>query len=177
MLSVSGGLSLCRQTWTKTAEEGERERERLTKHFLLPRTPLSPRERIFNYRCDKRRHEGVQMQRIRHPTAPSGNRILTTEHAVQISSGSEITEHLPTSVELTAGARQRSGAASCGLMKLPFPFFKQPKQTSRPKVVSSLSHRRWMFSFLHTEHGKSDVINSFFFLVFFFYPYSTFFSQ
>lgn len=64
------------------------------------------------------------MQRIRHPSAPSGNRILTTtEHAVQISSGSEITEHLPTSVELSAGARQLSGAASCGLMKLPFPPF------------------------------------------------------
>ncbi len=62
------------------------------------------------------------MQRICHPPAPSGNRTLTTQHAVQISSGSEITEHLPTSVELSAGARQLSGPASCSLMNLPFPF-------------------------------------------------------
>lgn len=62
------------------------------------------------------------MQRIRHPPAPNGNRTLTTQHAVQISSGSEITEHLPTSVELSAAACQLSGPASCSLMHLLFPF-------------------------------------------------------
>lgn len=56
MSSVSGGLSLCRQTQTKAADERAREREGEGAHkagFLLPRTPLSPREHTFNYRRDK----------------------------------------------------------------------------------------------------------------------------
>lgn len=65
------------------------------------------------------------MQRICHPPASSGNRSLTTQHAVQISSRSETTEHLLTAVELPAGACQLSGPASCRLMNFPFRLAKQ----------------------------------------------------
>ena len=92
------------------------------------------------------------MQRICHPPAPSGNRTLTTQHAVQISSGSEITEHLPTSVELSAGACQLSGRASCGLMNLPFPLSSRLNGRFCAEVVSSRSYGAWTFILLHAEH-------------------------
>lgn len=56
------------------------------------------------------------------PPALHGNGPLATQHAAQISSGSEITEHRPTSVELSAGTGQHSGPASCRLIKPLFSF-------------------------------------------------------
>lgn len=105
--------------------ERERERDSCKACFLLLGTPLSPREHIFNYRRDKEDMREFKCNKsiippppsttnttATTPSAPSRNRNLTTQHAVQISSGLEITEHLLASVELSAGACQCSGPAS-----------------------------------------------------------------
>lgn len=96
------------------------------------------------------------MQRICHPPASNGNRSPATQHAAEISSGLETTEHLPDPVELCAGACQLSGPASCSLMN-PHSPFKLAEQTF-------LYGRRFchpadgrLFCF---EHDEREVINS-----------------
>lgn len=66
------------------------------------------------------------MQRICHPPASNGNRSPATQHAAEISSGLETTEHLPS----PSGTRacQLPGPASCSLMN-PHSPFKLAEQT------------------------------------------------
>lgn len=113
--------------------------------FYCAEPPTSPTERVFNYRCDKEDMREFKCKGICHPA--SGNRTLTTQQAVQISSGSEITEHLPTSVERSMRARQTFCDRLPGapwISRLPL------KTTFRVKR-SSLARRAFIFATLQID--------------------------
>lgn len=104
------------------------------------------------------------MQQIHHPPAQSENRTLTTQHVDQLGVGNyrpspnlsgTLFRSLPTSRTSFLQSNEDPISLSSWLNN---PFF--------PKVVSSLSYRRWMFILLHTVLGKCDVIYRR-------YPYST----
>lgn len=132
---MSWGLSLCQQTQTKTSQERERGRGTLAKLAFYYSVPLCLPGSTYLITDVTRKTWGssnatnpsspppsTTNTTATTPSAPSRNRNLTTQHAVQISSGLEITEHLLASVELSAGACQCSGPASWWLMSPQFPF-------------------------------------------------------
>lgn len=145
---MSRGLSLCRQTQTETAErEGEREGGRLTKPSFYYSEPHCLPGRTYLITDVTRKTWGSSNATNPSSTAPppspapNRSRALTAQHAVQISSGSEITEHLSTSVELFAGARQLSGPASCRLTSL---LLYVLIVTRDGLLFSSILHQRWL---------------------------------
>lgn len=98
MQSVSGGLLLCRQTQTKTIREREREGGGAQSSLFITQKPrcLPGSTHLITDTTTKTRGSSNATNpppSLALPRGPSGN--LATQHAVQISSGSEITEHQP----------------------------------------------------------------------------------
>lgn len=153
-------LEVCWKGRPKTAECSGREREReVGAHkagFLLPRTPLSPKEHIFNYRHDKKDMREFKCNKSFISPHRWGEEISLSPHSMlyRLARGRKL-QNISRPQWNSVGACQLSVHASWGLMI--FSHF----ALSIWRLRQVLLHRSWIFISPHKEIFKNAPIQTF----------------